>query len=250
MGLPVGLIAPILVIGAVYGSVLGHMGNFLSPDSSSEGLYIMLGMTAMMAATLHAPLAALATVLELTGNPNIILPAMLIIVIAIMTTRHVFRKRSVFLTTLSTLGLEYRLDPASQNLSRAGVASIMERQFMQLRELAGTAEITEILSQPSQWIVFGDESGSVRSLLNSIDLNNHLETFGDTEITLVDLTSDRKNAGLIDIRATLYEAYKQLKDADVEAACVYDTVASSVISVIGILTRESIIEDYIGHGAG
>ena len=45
--------------------------------------------------------------LELTGNPNIILPAMLIVVVAMLTVRIVFRRRSVFLATLRTLGIRY-----------------------------------------------------------------------------------------------------------------------------------------------
>lgn len=247
MGLPVGLIAPVLVIGAVCGGVLGHLGNFLSPAASSEALYVILGMTAMMAATLHAPLAALATVLELTANPNIILPAMLIIVISITTSRHVFRQRSVFLTTLSTLGLKYPLDPVSQYLSRAGVASIMQTQFMQLSELADTDEVNEMIAQRPQWIVIEDENGAVSSLLELTGLDSHLETLDHTEFALMDLTADRKTAELIDIRATIYEAYEQLKHADVEAGCVYQAVAPAVTVVIGIVTRAS-IEEYFRQG--
>ena len=80
VGLPVGIIGPTLVMGAVLGGLLGAAGNALVPDLASDpALYVMLGMAAMMAAVLQAPLAALVAVLELTANPNVILPAMLII---------------------------------------------------------------------------------------------------------------------------------------------------------------------------
>lgn len=107
-GLPVGIIGPTLVIGGVLGGLAGQVLGVLAPQWNSDApLYVVLGMAAMMAAVLQAPLAALAAVLELTGNPNIILPAMLVVVVAMLTVRIVFRRRSVFLTTLRSVGIRY-----------------------------------------------------------------------------------------------------------------------------------------------
>ena len=47
-------------------------------------------------ATLRAPLAALTALLELTGNPNIILPGMVAVVSAELANRLVLGKESVF----------------------------------------------------------------------------------------------------------------------------------------------------------
>lgn len=108
LGLPVGIIGPTLVMGAVLGGIAGDVLGVVVPQWQAEApLYVVLGMAAMMAAVLQAPLAGLAAVLELTGNPNIILPAMLIVVVAMLTVRIVFRRRSVFLTTLRSVGIRY-----------------------------------------------------------------------------------------------------------------------------------------------
>ena len=80
----------------------------------------MLGMSAMMAAVLQAPLAALMAILEMTGNPNIILPAMLIIVVATLTTSELFNCRGVFLTTLNALGLQYPPNPVTCTCNEPG----------------------------------------------------------------------------------------------------------------------------------
>ena len=107
-GLPVGVIGPVLVMGALLGGLLGGVGQALAPNHASEsGLYVMLGMAAMMAAVLQAPLAALTAVLELTANPSVILPAMLIIVVAMLTVSHLFKRRSVLLETLLQAGVRY-----------------------------------------------------------------------------------------------------------------------------------------------
>ena len=108
VGLPVGVIGPVLVIGAVLGGLLGAIGQGLLFDQAAQpALYVMLGMAAMMAAVLQAPLAALTAVLELTANPAVILPAMLIIVVAMLTVSQVFKQRSVLLTTLAQAGVGY-----------------------------------------------------------------------------------------------------------------------------------------------
>ena len=63
------------LIGAAAGGMLGLLADMLFPGQvASPGFYAMLGMGAMMGATLQAPLAALLALLELTANPNIILP--------------------------------------------------------------------------------------------------------------------------------------------------------------------------------
>jgi H+/Cl- antiporter ClcA len=96
LGLPGGLIGPMLVIGAAAGGALGIAGAWLAPQyASTSGFYALLGMGAMMAGTLHAPLAALTAMLELTGNPNIIWPGMLA-AIAAFGTSHAFGQRPVF----------------------------------------------------------------------------------------------------------------------------------------------------------
>lgn len=53
----------------------------------------MVGMAAMMAAMLNAPLAALLAILELTYNPNVLFPGMMMIVVATLISRQLFPPR-------------------------------------------------------------------------------------------------------------------------------------------------------------
>lgn len=102
LGLPGGLIGPMLVTGSVVGGALGIVGASILPQyASSPGFYALIGMGAMMAGTLHAPLAALTAMLELTGNPNIIWPGMLAVIAAFGTSREIFRQEPVFMTLLA-----------------------------------------------------------------------------------------------------------------------------------------------------
>ena len=101
MRVPGGLIGPTLFIGGAAGSALGLLISQTGLiDSASPGFYATVGMVAMMGATLRAPLAALTALLELTANPNIILPGMLAVASAELTNRLFLGKESVFETLL------------------------------------------------------------------------------------------------------------------------------------------------------
>lgn len=99
MRVPGGLIGPTLFIGGAAGSGLGLLfAAFFPLDAASPAFYATVGMVAMMGATLRAPLAALTALLELTANPNIILPGMLAVASAELTNRLALGKDSVFET--------------------------------------------------------------------------------------------------------------------------------------------------------
>ncbi len=94
---PGGLIGPTLFIGGAAGSTLGLLLPLLALEhAASSGFYATIGMAAMMGATLRAPLAALTALLELTANPNIILPGMIAITCAELVSRTLRGERSVF----------------------------------------------------------------------------------------------------------------------------------------------------------
>jgi CIC family chloride channel protein len=127
VGIPGGLIGPTIVIGAMVGGLFAHGIEYIPGLSSAQGLFVMLGMGAMMSAALQAPLAGLIALLELTANPHLILPAMLAIVSANITAKEIFKQDSVFSMLMRDAGFDYRNDPVSQSLRRIGVSSLMNR---------------------------------------------------------------------------------------------------------------------------
>jgi CIC family chloride channel protein len=252
LGLPVGLIGPTLVIGAALGALVGMLGQNLQPDSAATiGFYAMLGMAAMMAAVLHAPLAALMAVLELTANPNLILPAMLIIVVATLISSELFRRKSVYLMTLETLGLEYPPSPATLHLQKAGVTSIMSRSFVRLPQHVIPQKAAEALQSNPQWIIVNDQEGELRSALSSADLRVFLDERGAQEpaIDLLKLPGMRKDVVGIDSRATVEEAQMLLRERGVEALCVQQLAAPMLTRVMGVITQQN-IDNYREVGGG
>lgn len=109
LALPGGMIGPMLVIGACAGGALGQVGTLIVPGlSAPHAFYATLGAVAMMGACLQAPLAALTAILELTGNPNIILPGMAAVMVAFLVVRVGCRQLPLFIAILEERGISVR----------------------------------------------------------------------------------------------------------------------------------------------
>src|SRR5690554_3592337 len=175
LGMPSGVIGPTVFIGATLGGSMGLVGASMFPDTaSSVGFYAMLGMGAMMGAVLQAPLAALMALMELTRNPNIILPGMLIITTASLVTSEAFGKKSLFLTVLKSQGLSYQNSPVIQALRRASVGPIMDRNILRMERELTTVEARKAFKVAPKWLLVDGMSGP-RSLLLAVELARYLE---------------------------------------------------------------------------
>ncbi|GGO88527.1 chloride channel protein [Marinobacterium nitratireducens] len=242
LGIPAGLIGPTFVIGALAGALLGNLGQMLSPDTLSHtGLYAMIGMGAMMGAVLNAPLAALIALLELTGNPHIILPGMLAIVISNLTVRAFFGLPSIFQSLLQAQGLDYRQEPLAQVLSRAAVGSLMSRNFLKATSTESRLRAAELSQQDASWILVLDDEP--RALLPRTDLTLWLEQHeGESdELKLLEIPAHRRDAVTISFRATLQEAADCMRQRETDILCV----SSNRGDIIGLLTRAQLEAYYL-----
>ena len=77
-GTPGGLFAPVLFMGAMLGGMVGMIEQQLVPAMSVPvGAYALVGMGALFAGILRAPMTSVFMVLEVSGNYSIVLPVVL-----------------------------------------------------------------------------------------------------------------------------------------------------------------------------
>jgi len=245
LGIPGGMIGPVVFVGALAGGALGIVGQSIAPtETSSSGLYALLGMGAMMAGTLQAPLAALTAILELTGNPHIIMPGMLAVIAATITTRAVFRQPSVYHALLRARGLDVRNDPVVQSLRRTGVGAVMNKSFVVLEHRVSRQRAQQGLEGNPEWILVQQE-GAYKALLLAVDLARALtEDKEAVEFDLFSIPGERLQVTSIDLPANLQEALDKLHALSVEALYVSRLVAPGMEHVYGVLTRERIERSY------
>lgn len=245
LGIPGGMIGPALFIGAAAGGIIAPLPGLLFEGAVSDpGFYALIGMGAVMGASLQAPLAALTAVIELTHSPQVVMPGMLAIVVASLTSSELFRKKSLFITILQSSGLDYRSDPIMQSLRRVGVASVMNRNFLRSGALLTRATAARILEQAPEWILIDAKDAPAAYLLPGVDLARHIENNTAEEIDLLKIPARRFQLANISLLATLQEAMEKLHDSGAEALYVERIGRFRSISIDGILTREQIESAY------
>jgi len=245
LGVPGGLIGPSLVIGAMggglFGAVAHHFGLF--PDASI-GFHVMLGMGAMMAGALQAPLAALLAILELTGNPNIIFPGMLAVIAATLTSGYLHGRESVFQALLRAMGADLRNDWIARGLRQIGVGAAMSRRFVSLPPRAERGQAQQALAAKPRWVLVRHDPAAAL-LLPAVDLVRALQDQPDAaELDLLAMPAGRLTAAPVDFQASLQEAQDELYRAGAEALYVVRRTVPGLPRVYGVLTRDDILSGY------
>ncbi len=255
LGVPMGLIGPTLFIGAAAGAAMGAIGIAAAGMSVSDiALYAMLGMGAMMAATLQAPLAALLALLELTLNPNIIFPGTLAIIAATLSYRYCFREGSVFQALLLCSGLDWRRAPLERLLERTSVSTLMLKNPVQSPRSIDRDKANSLAKSSGEWILIIQDN-QAKACLARADLQLYLQKLSETDAeakTDVDKTSPetidlmaipalRHDLTVISIQASLHEALEMLNHKNRDALCVLNH--SNAPS--GLLLRSAITHHFM-----
>ncbi len=248
MGIPGGLIGPTLFMGAMLGSAVGQFIPVFSSDVSHPGLYTLLGMGAMMGATLQAPLAALLALLELTGNVDIIFPGMLAIISANLAAKELFKQDSVYLVQMQSDGLDYHHDPLSQSLRRLAVGAVMNTSFSLVTTSLTRLQAEKILLENKpDWLIINRSEGKL--LMPAADLarfidDSEVELAAEGEIVLTEIPSKRQEIVAVRQQSTLQQALSILNDTEAEALYVIRPLGSVADRIYGVVTREHIEKSY------
>ncbi len=134
LGIPGGIIGPILGIGAITGTCAAAIVSYFMPGEFLSSDFALMGMAGFMAATLNAPLAALLAVVEMSNQIEIIVPAMIVITISSLISGQLFNNRSIFAMQLDIQGLIYRKPPIEESLQKIGVLSVMKENLVVIND--------------------------------------------------------------------------------------------------------------------
>ncbi|WP_311945076.1 chloride channel protein [Halomonas piscis] len=253
-GIPVSIIGPILVAGGAAGALFGLLGNQLMPGmSASTTVHAMLGTAAMMGAILQAPLAALMALLELTHTPNMMLPGMLTVVVACLTSRQLTGSKGFFNSALS--GSRHPLQhPLMQALSRVSVPAVMERNLVRTRRMITPAAAHKLLETNPVWLIIERSSQkkpllALRGSALARWLIEHETPIRQghrdyQRIDLMEIPGQRLELAPIGLQATLSEAFIALQDESLGALYVVHGRHLKQRRISGIITRGAVERYY------
>ncbi len=127
-GLPGGLFAPSLYIGAVTGGAFGKLLALLFPAMAiSPGTYALVGMGAFLSAATHAPMTAIFLLFEMTASYQVIVPIMLTCVIGTTISRR-FKKDGLDTVELSKAGIDLEAGKERNIMKSLAVEDVMVRR--------------------------------------------------------------------------------------------------------------------------
>ncbi|RKZ15756.1 chloride channel protein, partial [bacterium] len=139
-----GIFAPALFLGGMLGGACGAGVEAILPGSAgSVGSFAMVGMAAMVGASIGGPLTAILILFEMTGEYRIILPLMIASIGAALVYRSIM-KESIFTLKFARQGRRLEFGRESAILRDFHVQDIMEVNPTTIRLTAGFDEILRL----------------------------------------------------------------------------------------------------------
>jgi CIC family chloride channel protein len=125
-GVPGGVFTPMLLVGAGVGTVWAHVIGLAASTQVNIGSYALVGMAAVTAGSIHAPLTATIMVFELSGDYLIVLPLILATVISTYISKAI-GSESVYEAELRRRGLGWDLTLEGRLLKSGRAAAESDR---------------------------------------------------------------------------------------------------------------------------
>ena len=145
-GLPGGLFAPSLYIGAVAGGAFGKLAQFLFPTlAASPGAYALVGMGAFLSAATHAPMTAIFLLFEVTDSYEVIVPIMMTCVIGTAISRR-FKKDSIETYELTRKGIDLEAGKETNIMKSLLVGEEMTRDPESIPENMTLRQFTQFIA--------------------------------------------------------------------------------------------------------
>jgi CIC family chloride channel protein len=237
-----GVIAPCLFIGASLGAVTGHLlgesGWFhhIQPE-----LYALVGMGAVLAAVVHAPMASILICFELTQDYKVMLPAMLACIIAVAVAR-LFHPDSIYTQSLRTRGIRVGSAGDFAVLRRVTVEQVPLEPVSIVGPADPIQQLLDLSALTSSYdFVVADTAGNYAGMVLATELNPVLM---DREAVPILVVGDVMRRDISPVRTSddlgvVFDAFSRY-DVSHLPVCV----PNRADHVIGLISRTAVIRRY------
>jgi CIC family chloride channel protein len=181
-----GIFGPSLFLGAMLGGVIGSVAHhFLPAYTATPGAYALVGMGALFAGIVRAPMTSVLMIFEMTRDYSVIVPLMIANLASLFISRR-FQQQPIYEALAHQDGIHL---PSRKTREETGQRTVMQ-------VMRGTADILEaqatiqeglermLSSEFRTWLV-GDE-GNIVGVLSRRNLENAFRD-GGSEKKLMDL---------------------------------------------------------------
>ncbi len=168
-----GIFAPSLFIGGMAGGAIGALDMVLfNHSAASLGTFALVGMGAVFAGIIRAPITSVLIIIEMTGGYSLILPLMIANMLAYGIARH-YRPMPIYEALLEQDGVCLQEKTLAETLAGVSLAQVPldTRPFRTFGRTAGFSELLQGLSDRNRQEVFPVlEKGRIVGIVTLADL--------------------------------------------------------------------------------
>jgi len=138
-----GIFAPSLFIGATIGLFFSYLFSYFN-IRVPESIFVLLGMSGMIAGVLHAPLTGIFLIADITNGYGLFVPLMLVSAIAYATVR-IFEDTSVYTYVLAKRNELLTHDKDKSVLTLLDIRKLIETDFLTVDPNATLGDLVEVI---------------------------------------------------------------------------------------------------------
>jgi chloride channel protein, CIC family len=230
-----GVFAPALFIGAMLGGAFGSVSAQFFPGLGMDpSAFALVGMAAVLAGSVHAPLTAVILLFEMTGDYRIILPLMLAVAISLLISQRI-RKDSVYALGLARQGIRLERGRDVEVMSAITVGEAMQAGEEALPESMNLSDAAEALAlSRHHGLPVVNSEGLLSGILTVQDIDRATgDTVGDACTREVEVAFPEE---------TLNMALRRMSQRDVGRLPV--VARANPRKLLGVLRRADVIHAY------
>ncbi len=208
---------------------------------SPPGAYAVVGMSAFVAATTHAPLTSSLIIVEMTGNYRLILPLMFATVLAVVMAR-VIERESIYSLKLRRRGLNIHQGRDLSVLEKLPVSRIVRADFDFIREYTPLREIVDLIGRSNLHdFPLMDDKGGFKGMIWFHDIREVMLEY-DMHALLIAEDVMGKPPPTLESSRSLADALVQFSKTDADTLPVFRSDSREVLE--GIITRSDLLRSY------
>lgn len=234
-----GVFTPSLFLGAMVGGAFGSFAHDLMPAiSAGAGAYALVGMGAMAACVLGAPMASILILFELTGDYRIMLALMVSAIMASLII-HQFYRDSIYTRALRRKKIDLWSGRESGPLGTTQVAAVMRTDCAIVPETMTIRRFKNRIqqSQEESFLVV-DDQGRLKGLLHAQEVRGVVFEKGDDTMQVGELIGARDLVTVVPAD-TLLEAFLRMGAHNLDQLPVVSP--DNPRQVLGVISNSDVI---------
>ncbi len=241
-GLPGGMFAPCLYLGAVTGGAFGLLCAQLFPGADlAPGAYALVGMGAFLSAATHAPMTSIFLLFEITDSYEVIIPIMLACVIGTSIARH-FNKESLETAELVRDGIDLEAGKERNIMKALQVGEVMSKDVEKVPENMTLGQFAKFIASTRHTnFPLVDRKGALSGI---ISVQDFMGVVFEPELMDLVVVKELATIDVITVHAdeNLDTAMRKIGYRNIEQLPVVDRANHH--KLVGIISRRDMVSAY------